>query len=134
MSGRLSGRTALVTGGGSGIGRVIAGRFAEEGAAVVVADIVPEKAEEVAHEITSAGGRAIATHSDVSVAADVAAMRTKAEEAFDHVDVLVNNAAVDGGNDLLEIDETTWDRDLTVCLKSVFLCSKELLPGMMPTM
>ena len=130
MSGRLSGRTALVTGGGSGIGRVIAGRFAEEGAAVVVADIVPEKAEEVAHEITSAGGRAIATHSDVSVAADVAAMRTKAEEAFDHVDVLVNNAAVDGGNDLLEIDETTWDRDLTVCLKSVFLCSKELLPGM----
>ena len=130
MSARLSGRTAVVTGGGSGIGRVIAQRFAAEGAAVVVADIVAARAEQVAEEIGIAGGRAIATHTDVSAAADVAAMRARAEEAFGGVDVLVNNAAVDGGNDLLEIDEATWDRDLTVCLKSVFLCSKEMLPGM----
>ena len=130
MSARLSGRTAVVTGGGSGIGRVIAQRFAAEGAAVVVADIVAARAEQVAEEIGIAGGRAIATHTDVSAAVDVAAMRTRAEEAFDHVDILVNNAAVDGGNDLLEIDEATWDRDLEVCLKSVFLCSKEMLPGM----
>ena len=130
MSARLAGRIALVTGGGSGIGRVIAHRFAAEGAPVVVADIVAQKAEEVAQEIGSAGGSAIATHTDVSVARDVAAMRASAEEAFGHVDILVNNAAIDGGNDLLVIDEATWDRDLTVCLKSVFLCSKELLPPM----
>src|SRR5439155_6282403 len=95
---------------------------------VVVADIVAARAEQVEEEIGIAGGRAIATHTDVSAAADVAAMRARAEEAFGGVDVLVNNAAVDGGNDLLEIDEATWDRDLTVCLKSVFLCSKEMLP------
>src|SRR5262249_29237917 len=53
-----------------------------------------------------------------------------AEEAFGPVEILVNNAAIDGGDDLLAIDEATWDRDLAVCLKSAFLCSKELLPGM----
>jgi NAD(P)-dependent dehydrogenase (short-subunit alcohol dehydrogenase family) len=130
VSARLSGRTAVVTGGGRGIGRVIAQRFAAEGAAVVVADIAPERADEVAREIGAAGGRAVATHTDVTAAADVAAMRASAEDAFGGVDVLVNNAAVDGGDDLLVIDEATWDRDIRVCLKSVFLCSKELLPGM----
>jgi meso-butanediol dehydrogenase/(S,S)-butanediol dehydrogenase/diacetyl reductase len=124
---RFSGRAVLVTGGGSGIGRVMAMRFAAEGAAVVVVDIVGEKAEEVVRE---AGGKAIAFRADVSVAADVAAMRAAAEASFEHLDVLVNNAAIDGGDDVLVIDEATWDRDLTVCLKSVFLCSKELLPGM----
>jgi NAD(P)-dependent dehydrogenase (short-subunit alcohol dehydrogenase family) len=128
--GRFSDRSVLVTGSGSGIGRVIANRFAAEGAAVVVVDIVAEKAEEVAREIADAGGNATAVHADVSVAGDVAAMRAAAEAAFDRVDVLVNNAAIDGGDDLLAIDEAMWDRDLAVCLKSVFLCSKEMLPGM----
>jgi NAD(P)-dependent dehydrogenase (short-subunit alcohol dehydrogenase family) len=127
---RFSGRAVLVTGGGSGIGRVMAMRFAAEGAAVVVADIVAEKAEEVMREIVEAGGKAIAVRADVSVAADVAAMRAAAEAAFEHLDVLVNNAAIEGGDDVLRIDEATWDRDLAVCLKSVFLCSKEVLPGM----
>jgi meso-butanediol dehydrogenase / (S,S)-butanediol dehydrogenase / diacetyl reductase len=127
---RFSDRTVLVTGGGSGIGRVMANRFAAEGAAVVVADIVAAKAEEVADEISAAGGRAIGTRADVSVPADVAAMRGTAEDAFGRIDILVNNAAIEGGDDILVIDEATWDRDLAVCLKSVFLCSKEVLPGM----
>jgi len=127
---RFTGRTVIVTGGGSGIGRVMARAFAAEGAAVVVADIDPGKAAEVAGEIAQAGGRAVAVHADVSIAADVAAMRSAAEGAFQHVDVLVNNAAIEGGDDILRMDETTWERDLAVCLKSVFLCSKEVLPGM----
>jgi meso-butanediol dehydrogenase / (S,S)-butanediol dehydrogenase / diacetyl reductase len=119
-----------VTGAGSGIGRVMAKRFAAEGAAVVAVDIVAERAEDVAQEIASAGGEAIGTHADVSVAVDVAATRARAEEAFQRIDVLVNNAAVEGGDDILDMDEAVWDRDLAVCLKSVFLCSKEVLPGM----
>src|SRR5207253_7758342 len=118
---RFSGRAVLVTGGGSGIGRVTAKRFAAEDAAVVVADIVGEKAEEVVREIVEAGGKAIAVRADVSVAADVAAMRAEAEAAYEHLDVLVNNAAIEGGNDLLVIDEASWDRDITVCLKCVCL-------------
>jgi meso-butanediol dehydrogenase / (S,S)-butanediol dehydrogenase / diacetyl reductase len=127
---RFADRTVLVTGSGSGIGRVMANRFAAEGAAVVVVDIDDAKAEEVADEITAAGGRAVATHADVSDVADVADMRKVAEDAFERVDILVNNAAIAGGDDILAIDEATWDRDLAVCLKSVFLCSKEVLPGM----
>jgi len=120
----------IVTGGGSGIGRVMARGFAAEDAAVVVVDIDPGKAAEVAGEIAQAGGRAVAVHADVSIAADVAAMCSAAADAFRHVDVLVNNAAIEGGDDILRMDETTWERDLAVCLKSVFLCSKEVLPGM----
>jgi NAD(P)-dependent dehydrogenase (short-subunit alcohol dehydrogenase family) len=128
--GRFSDRTVLVTGGGSGIGRVMAKQFAAEEAAVVVADILAENAEEVAREIAGGGGKAVATYTDVSLAADVAAMRASAEESFGGVDVLVNNAAIEGGDDILQIDEAMWDRDLAVCLKSAFLCSKAVLPGM----
>jgi meso-butanediol dehydrogenase / (S,S)-butanediol dehydrogenase / diacetyl reductase len=118
---RLEGKAALVTGGGSGIGRAICGRFADEGASVVVADIVGERADEVAAEI---GGRAV--QADVTVAADVARM----VEAAERVDVLVNNAGYGTANDLLEIDEETWDDEVAINLKAAFLCSKAVLPGM----
>jgi meso-butanediol dehydrogenase / (S,S)-butanediol dehydrogenase / diacetyl reductase len=127
---RFAGRTAIVTGGGSGIGRVIAQRFAAEGAAVVVADWVAEKAQAVAGEIEGAGGRALASHADVSREDDVAAMHGDAVSAFGQVDVLVNNAAIEGGDDVLQIEDATWDRDLAVVLKSAFVCSKAVLPEM----
>jgi meso-butanediol dehydrogenase / (S,S)-butanediol dehydrogenase / diacetyl reductase len=131
LSNRFASRTAIVTGGGSGIGRVIAQRFAAEGAAVVVADWGAETAPAVAAEIEAAGGRALATHTDVSRGADVAAMHEAAVSAFGSVDVLVNNAAIADADGVLETDEAEWDRELAVVLKSAFLCSKAVLPGML---
>ena len=118
---RLDGRTALVTGGGSGIGRAISRRFASDGASVVVADLVGERAEEVAAEV---GGRAV--QADVTAAADVERMAAEAGR----VDVLVNNAGGGMADDLLEIDEDEWDADVELNLKSAYLCSKAVLPGM----
>jgi NAD(P)-dependent dehydrogenase (short-subunit alcohol dehydrogenase family) len=118
---RLDGRTSLVTGGGSGIGRAICRRFASEGATVVVADLVRERAEEVAAEVA---GRAVTA--DVTVAGDVERMVTEAGR----VDVLVNNAGGGMADDVLEIDEDAWDADVELNLKSAYLCSKAVLPGM----
>lgn len=118
---RLQGKRAIVTGGGSGIGRATSRRFAAEGATVVVADLVGERAEEVATEI---GGKAV--QADVTVAADVARMVDTAGP----IHVLVNNAGGGMADDLLEISEEEWDADMAVNLKSAFLCSKAVLPGM----
>jgi meso-butanediol dehydrogenase/(S,S)-butanediol dehydrogenase/diacetyl reductase len=118
---RLDGKAAIVTGGGSGIGRAICRRFAADGASVVVADLAGGRAEEVAAEI---GGRAV--QADVTVAADVARMVAEAGR----VDVLVNNAGGGMSDDVLEIDEADWDEDVALNLKSAFLCSKAVLPGM----
>lgn len=118
---RLEGRTAIVTGGGSGIGRAIARRFAAEGAAVVVADLVGERAEEVAAET---GGRAV--QADVTVAGDVARL----VETAGPVGVLVNNAGGGMADDVLEITEEEWETDVRVNLTSAFLVSKAVLPGM----
>jgi len=130
VSERLSGRTAVVTGGGRGIGRVIAHRFAAEGAAVVVADIAAERADGVAREIGDAGGSAIATHTDVTAAADVAAMRASAEAAFGGVDVLVNNAADTGRGDLEHIAVERWDAIMAVNLRAPFVLLQASIPAM----
>jgi NAD(P)-dependent dehydrogenase (short-subunit alcohol dehydrogenase family) len=118
---RFDGASVVVTGGGSGIGRAIAHRFAAEGASVLVADIDGERAEEVAELI---GGAAV--QADVTAAADVERMVA----AVDRVDVLVNNAGGGMADDVLEIDEAEWDQDVALNLKSAFLCSKAVLPGM----
>lgn len=127
---RLPDTVALVTGGGSGIGRAICERFAAEGARVVVVDRYGERAEETAHRIAEAGGEAIASETDVAHAAAVAAMAEQALATYGRVDLLVNNAGVSLGDDLRTIDEATWDLNLAIVLKSVFLCTKALVPGM----
>lgn len=128
---RLSDTVALVTGAGSGIGRATAELFAREGARVVIADRNLLAAEETAGRISAAGGDALAAEVDVVRAEAVASMAERAIAAFGRVDVLVNNAGLSSGDDILQIDEETWDLNLAVVLKSVFLCSKALLPGML---
>jgi len=123
---RLTDRRAIVTGGGSGIGRAIAHRFAAEGASVIVADLVAERAEAVAGELD--GARPV--HADVTSAADVERLLREATEALGRVDVLVNNAGFGDADDVLEIDEEAWDREVAINLKATFLCSRAVLPGM----
>lgn len=128
---RLHGQVAVITGGGSGIGAAIGQRFAEEGAAVVVADLLAERAESVAARIRAAGGRATAVHADISSQADVAAMAATALADYGRIDILVNNAGIARGGDTLQIDEATWDLNFAVVLKGAFLCTKAALPSML---
>jgi len=124
---RFKDRVVVVTGSGSGIGRVMAQKFAAEGAKVAVIDWKGDKAEEVAAEI---GGTAHAFRADVSKGAEVKTMVKEVVSRLGPVDVLVNNAAIADGDDVLKIDEPTWERDVSVVLKSVFLCSQAVLPSM----
>jgi NAD(P)-dependent dehydrogenase (short-subunit alcohol dehydrogenase family) len=128
---RLPDTVALVTGGGSGIGRGISELFAREGAKLIVADRNLAGAEETVRHITSAGGNAIAVQADVSDPASVEAMAQRAREAFGVVTHLVNNAAISDGNDVETITPEQWDRNVDVVLKGVFLCTKAVLTDMM---
>jgi NAD(P)-dependent dehydrogenase (short-subunit alcohol dehydrogenase family) len=129
---RLPNTVALVTGGGSGIGRAIGLRFAREGAQVILADRYGDRAQSVAKDITAAGGEAIGLEADVADETAVGAMAERAIAAFGRIDVLVNNAGLSKGDDVLEIDSETWDLNLDVVLKGVFLCSKAVLPPPRP--
>jgi meso-butanediol dehydrogenase / (S,S)-butanediol dehydrogenase / diacetyl reductase len=126
MTMRLADKIAIVTGGGSGIGHAIATRFAAEGAAVVVADVVAERAESVAAELEGA----VAVHADITRADDVERLVREVTEARGRIDVLVNNAGFGDADDVLEIDEEAWDYEVDLNLKGAFLCSKAVLPGM----
>lgn len=128
---RLAGKTALVTGGGSGIGRAIAERFAAEGAQVTVAGRTRESVAETVAHITGQGGAAVPAGADVIDAAAVQTMVAGALKAMGAIDILVNNAGKAIGDGILETDVETWDLNLAVVLRSAFLCTKAVLPGML---
>ena len=123
---RFENKVVVITGAGSGIGAVMAEHFTAEGARVAVVDWHQEQAAEVAAKLP----RALAITTDVSSGAEVAMMLATIESKLGPVDVLVNNAAIADGDDVLEMDEPTWERDVDVVLKSVFLCSRAVLPSM----
>ncbi|MEV0205330.1 glucose 1-dehydrogenase [Streptomyces sp. NPDC050788] len=119
---RFTGRTALVTGAGSGIGRAIALAFADEGARVVVAGRRREPLDETVRLIEDRGGKALAVTGDVSDAADAQALVDAAVEAFGTLDVAVNNAGVfRGGAPLADLSEADWHTQLDTNVTGVFL-------------
>ncbi len=126
--GRLEGKVAIVTGGGSGIGRATALLFAREGAKVVVADITG-KEKETADEI---GPSAVASHVDVSVSAAIRAMIESARNTFGKLDVLFNNAGIDGLRaPTADCTEENFDHVIAVNLRGVFLGMKYAIPLML---
>ncbi|SMF98238.1 SDR family oxidoreductase [Burkholderia singularis] len=126
---RLSGKTAIVTGAGSGFGAGIAATFAREGANVVVNDLNGVAAERVASQIALAGGRAIAVAADVSRGDDWRTLAHAAFDAFDSVQIVVNNAGTTHRNQpVLDVTEAEYDRVYAVNMKSLFFCVQTFVP------
>jgi 3-oxoacyl-[acyl-carrier protein] reductase len=127
----LRNRVALVTGGSRGIGKAIALSLAEAGAAVAV--IYRERGEEAASVVETVhrgGGRAVAIATDVSIAGAVQSMVSGVKEQLGPVDILINNAGMAAMRGLDDITEEDFDRVIAVNLKSAFLCTQAVLPGM----
>lgn len=122
----LGGQVAIVTGGGSGLGRAIALGLYEAGSLVAVVDISAERAEQVAGEIRAKGGQAISIQTDVTRSREVQAMAQEVSKAWDKIDVLVNSAGIVFRSPALEYPEAEWDRVVGINLKGTFLCCQTI--------
>jgi NAD(P)-dependent dehydrogenase (short-subunit alcohol dehydrogenase family) len=133
MAGRLEGKTALITGAASGIGREAARLFAAEAASVVVADLAPAAGEEVVAAIEAAGGRASFVATDVSRGDQVQAAVAHAERRFGGLHVIFNNAGIfpDADGSPVDTEEAVWDQVMQVNLKGVFLGCKYGIPALL---
>lgn len=127
---RLAGKSAVITGGGTGIGQAIALAFAREGAQVVVAGRRKEKLDETLHLLQQAGCSALALECDVTKATDPQRVVKSAEDAFGKVNVLVNNAGALSVSTVENITEEDWDRVMATNVKGPFLMSRAALPAM----
>ncbi|GAB7522435.1 SDR family oxidoreductase [Paraburkholderia sp. 2C] len=126
---RLTGKTAVVTGGGSGFGEGIAKTYAREGANVVVNDLNGAAAERVASEIALAGGKAIAVSGDITRGEDWQQLRRAALEDFGSVEIIVNNAGTTHRNKpVLDVSEAEFDRVYAVNVKGIYWSVREFVP------
>src|SRR5437773_6864996 len=133
MSGRLAGKVAIVAGGGAsgaviGNGQATAILFAREGAKVLCADAVLERAQATVDMIAKEGGTASALRVDVSKAADCKAMVQAALERYGRLDILDNNVGISVRADVLEVTEEQWGRVMAVNVRSIMLTSRYALP------
>jgi NAD(P)-dependent dehydrogenase (short-subunit alcohol dehydrogenase family) len=127
---RLAGKSAVITGGGTGIGQAIALSFAREGAQVAVAGRRKEKLHETLSLLQQAGCSALALECDVTKAADTERVMKAAEDAFGKMNVLVNNAGALSVSTVESIAEDDWDRVMATNVKGPFLMSRAALPAM----
>ena len=135
MSGRLAGKVAIVAGGGAsgpviGNGQATAIAFARQGAKVICADAVLERAQATVDVIGAEGGTAFALRADVSQAADCKSMVDAALARFGRLDILDNNVGISVRADVLEVTEEEWDRVMAVNVKSIVLAAKYAIPAM----
>lgn len=128
--GRLKDKVIIVTGGGSGLGAASCHRFAQEGAAVVVADIDERTGEYVAEEIARNGGRAICVRTDVTSESSTEDMATESLEAFGAIDGIYCNAGIPGVGTAKDLNKSTWDHVIGVLLTGVWLSMRAVLPAM----
>ncbi|MGN6814916.1 MAG: SDR family oxidoreductase [Solirubrobacterales bacterium] len=129
---RFAGEVALITGAAGGIGRATALAFAREGAAVALADLSEDRAQEVADSVAQAGGQAMAMGCDVTRSEDVQAALRKTVETFGRLDIAFNNAGIEQPvKPTVEVGEEEWDRLLAANLTGVFLCMKHEIPLML---
>jgi 3-oxoacyl-[acyl-carrier protein] reductase len=126
----LSGKVALVTGSGRGIGRAIALKLASAGATVIINDKTLPSAQGVVDEIKAQGGEGLAIAANVSLATEVNSMVDQAIAAYGHIDILINNAGITRDQILLRMTDAEWDDVLNIDLRSVFLCTRAVLKPM----
>lgn len=127
---KLSGKTALVTGGARGLGRAAALALAREGASIVVIDLLADIVEEAADEIRGTGAKAFATFGDVSNPESIAEAFAKTREQFGRLDILVNNAGIAPNRLIMDQSLEEWDQVIRTNLTGAFLCSKAAVPMM----
>ena len=131
MTIQFDGKVALVTGGGSGIGRATASKFSKAGAKVVIGDIAENDGEETCALIRQHGGEVFFSKGDVSRATEVEAMVEAAVFRYGRLDYACNNAGIEGETVLLaDVSEESWDKTLGINLKGVWLCLKYEIPQM----
>ncbi len=133
MAGRLEGKVALITGGGSGQGRTAAMMFAEEGAKIALSDVQEEGGTQTQHMVTENGGEALFVAADVSSEASAKNMVEAALQRYGRLDILYNNAGIVGrgrDTDVANLDFDAWNQIIQVNLSGIFLGSKYAVPAL----